>query len=64
MPFITIGKIGGVDQAERGRREQFALFALAGGGFDKLGRIPFAEINLDAFGFEPPLEQVNLCGLA
>ena len=64
MPFVTIGKIRGVDQTERRRREQFAFFAFARGGFDQLGGIPFAEIDLDALGFQPAFEQVNLRGLA
>ena len=28
------------------------------------GRVPLAEIDLDALGFQPALEQVNLRGLA
>ena len=64
MALVAVGKIRRVNQAERRRREQFALFALAGGGLHQLGRVPTAEINLDALGFEPALEQINLRGLA
>ena len=64
MAFVAVGKIRRVDQAERRRREQFAFFAFARGGFDQLGRIPFAEIDFDALGFEPAFEQINLRGLA
>jgi hypothetical protein len=64
MPFVAVGKIRRVDQAERRRRQQFALLALARGGFDQFGRIPFAEIDFDAFGFEPALQEINLRGLA
>jgi hypothetical protein len=64
MTFVTVGKIRRVNQAEGGRREQFALFALARRGLDEFGRVPFAEINLDALGFEPAFEQINLRGLA
>ena len=64
MAFVAVGKIRRVDQAEGRRREQFALFALARGGFDQFGRVPLAEIDLDALGFEPAFEQINLRGLA
>ena len=64
MAFVTVGEIRRVNEAERRRRQQLALFALAGGGFHQLGGIPLAEIDLDALGFEPALEQINLRGLA
>jgi len=64
MPFVTVRKIRCMDETERCRREQLAFLALARGGFHELGGIPFAEIDLDALGFEPAFEQVNLRGLA
>ena len=64
MAFVAVGEIRRVNQAERRRREQFAFFALAGGRFDQFRRIPFAEIDLDALGFEPALKQINLRGFA
>ena len=64
MPLVAVGEIGRVDEAEGGRREQFALLALARGGLDQLGRVPFAEIDLDALRLQPAFEQVNLRGLA
>jgi hypothetical protein len=64
MALVAVGKIRRMNQAERRRREQFALFALARGGFDQFGGIPFAEIDLDALGLQPAFEQVNLRGLA
>src|SRR5204863_3953033 len=64
MPLIAVGEVRGVDEAERRGREQFALLALARRGFDQLGGVPFAEIDLDALRFEPAFEQVNLRGLA
>src|SRR5207247_6032019 len=34
--------------------------AFAGGVFDQVGGVPFAEENLQALQFQPALEQVNL----
>ena len=62
VPFVAVGEIGGVNEAEGGRREQLALLALAGGGFDQLGGIPLAEIDLQLLQFEPALQQINLGG--
>src|SRR5262245_22130533 len=64
MALVAIGKIGSVNQTECGRREQFSLLALARGGLHQFGRVPFAEINLYTFRFEPAFEQVDLRGLA
>jgi len=64
MALVAVGKIRGVNQAERRGRKQFALFAFARGGFHELGRVPFAEIDLDALGFKPAFKQINLRGLA
>ena len=64
MPFITVGEIGRVDQAESGGREQFALFAFAGGGFDEFRRVPFAEEDFQPLQFQPAFKQINLRGFA
>src|SRR5215510_14829474 len=64
MALVAVSKIGRVNEAESSRRKQLALFALAGGGFDQLGGIPFTEINLEPFALQPALEQVDLRGLA
>jgi hypothetical protein len=53
-----------VNQAEGGRAEQFALLSLAGGGLDEVRRIPFAEEHLEALQLQPPLEEIDLGGLA
>ena len=53
-----------MNQAERRGREQFAFLALAGGGLDELGGIPFAEKDLEPLQFQPALEQINLRGFA
>jgi len=64
MPLVAVGEVRGVDEAEGRWREQFALFALARGRFHQFRRVPLAEIDLDALGFQPALEQINLRGLA
>ena len=64
MAFVAVGKVRGVDEAEGGGGEQFAFFALAGGGLDEFGGVPLAEIDLDALGLEPALEEIDLRGLA
>src|ERR1700722_38536 len=64
LPFIAVGKIRGVDEAEGRGREQFALFALAGGTFDDLGGVPFAEEDPEPLQLQPALEQINLGRLA
>jgi hypothetical protein len=64
MPFVAVGEIGRVNQAESGRREQLALLALARGGFHQLGGIPFTEIDANSFGLEPPFQEINLGGFA
>ena len=62
VPFVAIREIRRMDEAEGGRRQQLALLALAGGGFDQLGGIPFAEIDLQLLEFEPAFEEVDLRG--
>ena len=62
LPLVTVRKIGGMDQAESRGREQLALFAFAGGGFDEVRGIPLAEKNLQPLHFEPASQQVNLRG--
>ena len=64
LPFVTVGEIRRVNEAEGGGREQFALFSLAGGVLDQLGGIPFAEKDLEALQFQPAFEQINLGGFA
>ena len=62
VALVAVGKVGGVDEAEGGGREQLALLALAGGGLDQLGGVPLAEIDFELLQFEPALEQVDLGG--
>ena len=64
LPFIAVGEIGGMDQAERVGRKQLPLLSLARGILDQLGGIPLAEKHLQPLQFQPALEQVNLGGLA
>jgi hypothetical protein len=64
LAFVTVGKVGGMDEAEGGGSEKFALFTFAGGAFDKRGGIPFAEENFQPFEFEPSLQEIDLRGLA
>src|SRR5207247_8264761 len=60
MTLVTIRKIGRVNQAERSGGKQFPLLAFAGGGFDDLRGVPFAEIDLVPLQFQPAFEQINL----
>ena len=53
-----------MNQAESGGCEQLAFLALAGRVFDQVGRVPFAEEDLEGLQLQPPLEQVNLGGFA
>ena len=53
-----------MNETECRRSEQFPLLSLAGGAFDQLGRIPFAEKNLEPLQLQPPLQQVDLGGFA
>ncbi len=64
LPFVSVREIRRVDEAERRRREQGHLLALARRGLHEVGRIPLAEEDLQPLQLEPALEQVNLCGLA
>src|SRR4051794_29136700 len=58
LPFVAICEISGVDQAESGGGEQFAFFALAGGGLDQIRGVPFTEKNLQALHLQPASQQV------
>jgi hypothetical protein len=49
-----------VDQAEGGGREQLAFLALARRAFDQVGRVPFAEKNLEPLQLQPAFEQIDL----
>ena len=58
------GEVGGVDQAERHRRQQVLAFAEAGCGFDDGRRVPLAEDDQVAEVDEPLAQQVELGALA
>ena len=64
LAFVAVGKIGGVDEAEGGRGEEFALFSFAGGVLDEGRGIPFAEENFKPLKFQPAFEEVDLGGFA
>ena len=64
LALVAVGKIGGVDEGKRGRRQQVLLLALAGGAFDQCRRIPLAEEDFESAHLQPALEEVNLGGFA
>ena len=49
----AVGEIGGVDQAERHRREHVLLLAAAGGFTHQRRRVPFAEGDGDTLRTQP-----------
>ena len=64
LALVAVGKIGGVDEGKRGRRQQVLLLALAGGAFDQCRRIPLAEEDFESAHLQPALEEVDLGGFA
>src|SRR6185369_331295 len=53
VAFVAVGEVRGMNETESGGGQQFPFLALAGGGFDQLGRIPFAEVDLQALQLQP-----------
>ena len=60
----AVREIGGVQEAERQRRQDFRLLPPPGSLFDELGGVPFGEEDIVAPGIEPLAEQTELGALA
>ena len=60
LALAAVGKIRGVQQRKRGRREQPALLAAPRGGFHQRRGIPLREMDAIAADFQPAFQQVEL----
>src|SRR6185369_12937105 len=64
LPFVAVGKIGTVDEAECGGSQQLPFLPLAGSLLDEQGGIPLGEKNLQTFHLKPAFQQIKLGGLS
>ena len=58
------GKVGGVEQAERRRRQAFVFLSPFGRVLDQLRGVPFGEEDFMAFRLQPLVQQQQLRALA